>query len=230
MTPLLLGHRGTPKLHRENTMAGFQAALDAGLDGVELDVRRCADGTLVVHHDVELWDGRAIPELTAAQLAPQPVPTLDEVLAWAADTGAYLNIEIKFERLVPDDRVAHTLDAIRQHGLIQQVILSSFNPLILDAARTHAPDIERGFLYHKKYVYAGFNAVPVIMRRIDAVALHPHFPLIDEQLMQLARAQGWRVNTWTVNDPVEVRRLTDLGVRTLIGDRPEVLLAARQPV
>lgn len=230
MTPLLLGHRGTPKLHRENTLAGFQAALDAGLDGVELDVRRCADGTLVVHHDAELGDSRAIPELTAAQLAPQPVPTLDEVLAWAADTAAYVNIEIKFERMAPDDRVARTLDAVRQHGLTRQVIVSSFNPLILAAARRHAPDIERGFLYHKKYMYAGINFVPLIMRRIDAVALHPHFPLIDADLMQMAHSQGWRVNTWTVNDPAEVRRLTDLGVRTLIGDLPEVLLTARQSV
>ncbi|MFC6749243.1 glycerophosphodiester phosphodiesterase family protein [Deinococcus aquaticus] len=54
MKPLLLGHRGTPRLHTENTLVGFQAAMDAGLDGVELDVRRLMDGTLVIHHDPAL--------------------------------------------------------------------------------------------------------------------------------------------------------------------------------
>ncbi|MDB5046743.1 MAG: glycerophosphoryl diester phosphodiesterase, partial [Deinococcus sp.] len=49
----------------------------------------------------------------------------------------------------------------------------------------------------------------------------------DEALMKQARAHGWRVNTWTVNDAAEVSRLAALGVNGLIGDLPEVLLTAR---
>ena len=226
-SPLLLGHRGTPRLHRENTLIGFQAALDAGLDGVELDVRRLADGTLVIHHDLHLFDGRALNTLTAAQLAPHPVPTLDEVLAWARETGAYLNIEIKFEGARPDDRVARTLDGVRQYGLTPRVIVSSFSPLVLDAARAHAPEVERGFLYHRRWRLGGRDLVPVVMRRVDAVALHPHHSLVDEATMDLAREHGWRVNTWTVNERADVRRLTARGVSALIGDDPETLLSAK---
>ena len=223
MTPLLLGHRGTPALHRENTLTGFQAALDAGLDGVELDVRRLGDGTLVVHHDAQLEDGRALPTLRAAEL-PAFVPTLDAVLAWAADTGAFVNVELKHEAARPDDRVGRTLDAIRAHGVSRRVIVSSFMPTLLRAARDAAPEIERGLLTHKPYP-------PLLVRAVMAwtgsAALHPHHALIDAALMDTARRRGWQVNTWTVNDPAEATRLSALGVHALIGDHPDVLLTVR---
>lgn len=222
--PLLLGHRGSPRAERENTMPGFQAALDAGLDGVELDVRRLADGGLVIHHDLNLPDGRALNTLNAADV-PQEVPTLDALLAWAADTHAYLNIEIKFEGARPDDRVAGTLRAIRRHGLGERVIVSSFSPLVLAVARDLAPSIERGFLYHRSYTI-GIDLVPVVARRLKVAALHPQFSLIDRPLMEMARSENWRVNAWTVNDVSEVARLKVLGVDGLIGDVPEVLLSA----
>ena len=226
MAPLLLGHRGSPRVHPENTLASFQAALDAGLDGVELDVRRLADGTLVVHHDEALQGGRALPELRRAEL-PAAVPTLDDALAWAADTGAYVNVELKYEAARPDDRVGRTLDAVRAHGLARRVILSSFNPLLLRAARELAPDIERGLLIHRAYRIGLLDAVPLAMRLVDAAALHPHHTLVDAALMAQARRGGWRVNTWTVNEVADVQRLTALGVDALIGDLPHTLLTAR---
>ncbi len=142
--PLLLGHRGSPRAERENTMSSFQAALDAGLDGVELDVRRLADGGLVIHHDLNLPDGRALNTLNAADV-PQEVPTLDALLAWAFDTRAYLNIEIKFEGARPDDRVAGTLRAIRRHGLNDRVIVSSFSPLCWQWPATWPPALSADF-------------------------------------------------------------------------------------
>ncbi|MFC5847157.1 glycerophosphodiester phosphodiesterase [Deinococcus petrolearius] len=223
MAPLLLGHRGSPRTHPENTLAGFQAALDAGLDGVELDVRRLGDGTLVVHHDKALQGGRALPELTRAEL-PDGVPTLDGALAWAADTGACVNVELKYEAARPDDRVGRTLDAVRAHGLARRVILSSFNPLLLRAARGLAPDIGRGLLIHRAYPAALLRAV---MALTGGAALHPAHRTVTPELLVLARRHGWRVNAWTVNEVEEVARLVALGVDGLIGDVPDALLTAR---
>ena len=45
------GHRGLSARFPENTLPSFQAALDAGLDMIELDVRMTRDGQLVVMHD-----------------------------------------------------------------------------------------------------------------------------------------------------------------------------------
>lgn len=219
--PLLLGHRGTPRQYPENTLAGFQAALEAGLDGVEWDVRRLSDGTLVIHHDVALSGGELLPHLEREEW-PAELPTLQEGLSWAAETGAYVNVELKHEHVLPDDRVPRTLDAVRAHGLAGRVIVSSFMPTLLRAARQAAPDIPRGLLVHRAYPTALLVAA---MRWTGSAALHPAHPLVDVALMDLCRRQGWRVNAWTVNDLAEVRRLTALGVHGLMGDRPEVLLA-----
>ena len=56
----VIGHRGASRAERENTLEAFHAAVAQGADGVELDVRRTADGALAVHHDAHLPDGRAI--------------------------------------------------------------------------------------------------------------------------------------------------------------------------
>ena len=66
---------------------------------MELDVRRTADGVLVVHHDAHLADGRAIVELAAADL-PDAVPTLAAALDACAGMG--VNIEIKNNHPDPD--------------------------------------------------------------------------------------------------------------------------------
>ena len=56
--PLLIGHRGTRGRLPENSLEAFQAALEAGLDGVEFDVQRSRDGHLLIYHNFELADGR----------------------------------------------------------------------------------------------------------------------------------------------------------------------------
>ncbi len=223
MSPLLLGHRGSPRQFTENTLAGFQAAMDSGLDGVEWDVRRLGDGTLVIHHDPHLKDGRMLPQLRREDL-PEQVPTLTQALAWAADTGAYVNVELKAEGVRVDDRVGRTLDAIRGFGLGRRVIVSSFMPTQLLAARQLAPEIERGLLIHRTYPAPLLAAA---MRLTDSAALHPHFALVDEKMMAQAKARGWRVNVWTVNEEAEARRLLALGTDGLIGDLPGVLRAAQ---
>lgn len=228
--PLLLGHRGSPRAHRENTLASFQAALNAGLDGVELDVRRARCGTLVVHHDAHLFDGRAIAECTFRELRPHPVPTLAEVLALVKDADAYVNVELKYERAAPDDRVARSAQLLTRYGLERHSVVSSFNPLLLRALKGAAPAIERGFLFHREYRLGRLDAVDRVARALGVAALHPHWRLVTPELMRLARVRGWRVNVWTVNDEAQARRLLDLGVDALIGDLPEVLLRARRSV
>jgi glycerophosphoryl diester phosphodiesterase len=56
---LVIGHRGAAGLYPENTLSGFEQALDIGVDGIELDVLITADGVPCVHHDYRLK-----PEIT----------------------------------------------------------------------------------------------------------------------------------------------------------------------
>jgi glycerophosphoryl diester phosphodiesterase len=76
---LVIGHRGAPLVAAENSVASFRAASDAGADGVELDVRRTADGGFAVHHDAHLADGRPVVTLGRAELS-RDIPDLDAAL------------------------------------------------------------------------------------------------------------------------------------------------------
>ena len=77
--PMVVGHRGVPRLHQENTLAGFRRAAALGIPAIELDVVLSADGVPVVFHDADvdrLTDGRgAVADLTWDQLARLRVGT-----------------------------------------------------------------------------------------------------------------------------------------------------------
>ena len=51
---LVIGHRGARGHVAENTLASISKAIELGVDGVEIDVFRCATGELVVFHDKTL--------------------------------------------------------------------------------------------------------------------------------------------------------------------------------
>src|SRR5690606_37488045 len=101
---LVLGHRGSPLRAPENSLRSFALALEAGADGVELDVQRSADGVPVVIHDPTLertghGEGpvaaRTWEELSRLTGGGEPIRSLRQAADWAAATGAWLNVEIK---------------------------------------------------------------------------------------------------------------------------------------
>src|SRR5437763_737162 len=98
--PLRIAHRGMPRRAPENTLPAFALALDAGADGLELDIHATADGVIVVHHDPVLRDGRAIATLRLDDLRRYEVargvgiPSLQELLD-LVDSRAIMFVEIK---------------------------------------------------------------------------------------------------------------------------------------
>jgi glycerophosphoryl diester phosphodiesterase len=225
--PLLLGHRGANRVHLENTMPAFEAALSAGLQGVELDVQRTRDGVLIVHHDFHLPDGRLIAALDFSQMhLPNGynVPTLAEVLTWAKTTGAYLNIEIKLETWQTDGREYEVASLVERSGLGEQIIISSFNPVSLWRVKRAAPGLETALLFYnskRNWVLDHGYLAPFL----GIAAIHPHHSLVTPELVLNAHRRGWKVNVWTVNDPDLSTRLLSMGVDGLIGDEPSNLLS-----
>jgi glycerophosphoryl diester phosphodiesterase len=153
---MLLGHRGSPNVARENTLPSFQAAMDAGLDGLELDVQRSLDGVLVVHHDFHLPDGRLIASLNAKEIqdAILPMdgrtPRLADVLEWAKSVNAFVNVEIKSSGLQSDNRELETVKCIAATGMRSNVIVSSFNPASIARVRFADSGLETGLLFENK--------------------------------------------------------------------------------
>jgi len=236
--PLNLAHRGARQVAPENTLAAFCAALDIpGCDGVELDVHLSADGQIVVIHDFTLdqtTDGHGpVGAKTLAELkqldagswkdrrfAGERIPTLKEALDVLGDR-AIINIELKSRMAHRTGLEARVVELVLQQCLGQRVILSSFDPLAIWRVKRLAPHLVTGLLYAPK--------MPFYLRRawlrplVHPDALHPHHALISPDWMRWAKARGYRVNVWTVNEPAAMRQMADFGVDAIITDRPEVL-------
>lgn len=221
----IYAHRGASAAEPENTIAAFRRAALMGADGVELDVRRSADGALVVHHDAHLGDGRAIVELGAADL-PAGVPLLDAALD--ACRGLVVNVEIKNLQgdpdFDPDDSlVPSVLAACTGH----EVLVSSFNlrtiDRVLEASGGAVPTAFLAMVPPDREVAA---RLVDRCRRHGHRVLHPHHAGVTPHLVDLCRAQGMALNTWTVDDPDRMRALADLGVDGIVTNVPDVARSA----
>lgn len=224
--PLVYAHRGSSLRAPENTMKAFALGLDEGADGVELDVRRCASGEVVVAHDADLMRvagvrGRIV-DLTFQQLAEHDVgsgehiPRLDDVLDLIVSRGAVVNVEIKADddnilRLVRS--VAHVLTR-RARKDRDAVLISTFHPIACALVRTLMPDLPVGFLYEDNVQGRLLSSLTPRLLRVAAV--HPNFSLVNETSIAQARRRGFLTNVWTVDDPAEARRLASLRVDGLI--------------
>ena len=235
--PLNIAHRGASRMAPQNTLAAFEKALDVGADGIEFDVRLCADGVPVVIHDatvdattdgsgrVEAMELAALKRLDAGSsfspaFAGTQIPTLAEVLE-AVEGDVLLNIELKDPAPLDPRLEQAVVDVIRQHGNEKQVLLSSFNPLALRRVQKLAPHLATALLYTPP-AWATLYLARLILPR-PLAALHPHCAVAEEQWSDWAEAHGSRVHVWTVDDPPEMRRLIGAGVNGIITNKPDVL-------
>jgi glycerophosphoryl diester phosphodiesterase len=219
----VIAHRGASRVEPENTVAAFRRAAELGADMVELDVRRSADGLLVVHHDAHLSDGRAV-SATAAADRPPSVPDLDSALD--ACTGMAVNIEIKnapgepgFE---PDRRLADDVAAtVTARGDTDRIIVSSFDRATIDRLREIAtPPIATAWLVSVPPP----DALDVVVAG-GHQALHPWWQAVDEALVEQAHAAGVAVNVWTCDDPEAMALLAGWGVDGICTNVPDVAVA-----
>jgi glycerophosphoryl diester phosphodiesterase len=149
-----IAHRGAPRSGRaaENTLPAFEAAIGAGADWLEFDVRRTADGELVVIHDptLEQTHGRpdAVADLTLDEIrafGPPVVPTAAEVVSLAVASQVGIAAEIK-DGPANDGLAAQLIELIRASDAVDRTVLLAFEPATLEELVTIAPEIRRCWL------------------------------------------------------------------------------------
>ena len=172
----IIGHMGMGRLrpgarYAENSIPGFVAALDAGADGIELDVHLTADDGVIVHHDyrlgrttevAEVGSRRLVSHLSAAELTEVPLigqakstlPTLAEVMQGVGPVLGDGEVWVELKRQAPGHRdrrlLERALEILTADPAWRQVVLRSFDhKLLCDArrlredARVHALSITR---------------------------------------------------------------------------------------
>jgi glycerophosphoryl diester phosphodiesterase len=202
-SPLIIGHRGFAARFPDNSLAGVRAALEAGADGVEVDVRRCADGTWVCNHN-RTRDGRVVGEWSLAALRRQGVPALAEV-AEAVPAGRFLYVEVK---PLPERDLAEGLAELAallvSLAAATRVISSSEH--VLAAIGCALPGIRRSLV---------FNEIPEVLP--VGVELSPFHRLVESLL-----AAGRPLHPWTVNRPERMRALAGMEVASITTNWPSL--------
>lgn len=222
----LIAHRGFAGKHPENTLRAVRSAAGCA-DEVEIDVRRCDSGELVVIHDASVdrvTDGsgpvcrHSLAELRNLRVldTDETVPTLEEVLDAVPPTVG-VNIELKEVGLADDAvRLARAADP--------QVCVSSFHANELEGCRGADCAVPRAYLFDGEPDQAMEFA-----RELDCSFVHPSLDCCSERLVGDAHAAGMSVNVWTVLEAAEAERLADLGADGVIADFADVLPEAEPP-
>ena len=226
-----MAHRGASKVEQENTTMAFRRALEMGANAVELDVRRCSTGELIVHHDAKLSDGRAIIATKKTDL-PSHIPTLNEALD--ACGSMWVNIEIKNDSSEPDfdpsERITHeVVEFLKQRGSIEKWLISSFRRETVDTVRKLMPELKTAWLV-MTIDNAELETVASRMSKQGHYAIHPWVKSLTEQLVIVFHKHGLKVNTWTCDNPSRMNELIDWqvdGICTNVPDTALAVIAAR---
>ena len=236
----IIGHRGTPScsLHPENTLESIRAALDAGADGVEIDVRATRDGVLVLAHDPDLGrilgagpqQGPVVAESTLAELRGLRlgngvrVPTLIEALDLAAAHHAFVVTEVKPESGgAAAARTARLLgelldDRRARHPGADRVSTSSFD--LATAASLAGHGTVSGALIVAPHVDPEVAARRALRRGVTDVHLNPAHVRRDPAVVSRVRGLGLLVAVGVVDDLVEARLVSRLGADMICTDDP----------
>ncbi len=235
--PTHIAHRGAGKLAPENTLAAFKLGYAHGYRMFECDVKLSADGVAYLMHDATLerttdgvgsaadWAWSDLAQLDAgawhsAPYAGEPLPTLRNIAAFVRANDCHLNIEIK---PIPGTE-KHTGEVIANlaaqlwTGAAIPPLLSSFSEIALEAAHYAQPTIPRALLV---------NNIPsdwqVKLERLSCVALDCNVTFLSDGDVRAVNAAGYKLLTYTCNDPVRATQLLAIGADGVITDAVDVI-------
>ncbi len=220
---LVIGHRGAGGLAPENTMAAFQAGLEAGADMLELDVRLTKDNIPVVIHDSRLARTHrlrdAVSGLTHEEIvrltAAQPIPTLEEVLD-AYFGVILLNIELKSRG--SGQIILSLLESryIKKTRDWDNVIISSFKGTELLAIRRRSPKANLAMLHNENpFLFVAYQ------RFINFTAVGFHRLYLNRFALEIAKKAGLFTYVYTVNRPAALPLLQAQGLDGIVTNYPD---------
>ena len=232
----IFAHRGFSGKYPENTMLAFEKAVEIGVDGIELDVHLTKDNEIVIIHDEDIkrtTDGEGlVKDMTLEELRKFDasatfrgqygfcgIPTLREYFELVKDTPIITNIELKtgvYEYHTIEQRV---IDMVREFGLSEKIIFSSFNHFTVKRCEEIAPEIKRGFLTGDwLYDFGKYTA------ERNVQCCHPWHVSLSEDVIKEMHDAGCEINTWTVNEYEDIKKLSAWGVDSLIGNFPDRMI------
>ena len=230
-----VAHRGNPDEAPESTLAAFASALEIGVDMIEFDVHRLADGELAVMHDPTVdrcTDGTgALAEMTigkvrgldagawfSPEFAGQRVPTLAEALA-AIPAPVRLNIHLKTVRDEDESFEESVLEHIRAAGAEERALIVHHHQPSLDRLRAVAPELEYcllpmcsdGLEYIGRANAEGFKV------------LQPGRGMMSEDFCEAVHERGMHANVFYADTREDMEQYIAWGIDGILTNRPRLL-------
>ncbi|NLX04775.1 MAG: hypothetical protein GXY33_06500 [Phycisphaerae bacterium] len=230
----ILAHRGVSGLYPENSRIAMEKSVELAVDGIETDLRITSDGQIVLMHDAALdrtTDGTGAvidhtldqlrqrrlkgPAAAGADCYPdQTVMTLDELFDLLKSTSLHLRLEVKeigFESLL--------VDRIKQAGLVERTMVSSFIPTVPLAVKTVDRTI-RTALLTSRFDPAVFEQ---ILPHVDGVDLGVNDALTAD-VVRRVRDHGLAVSFWTIDRVEDFRRALQFEPDYIMSNIPQRML------
>lgn len=226
-------HRGYSGSYPENTLAAFRAVAKLPVHGVEFDVHLTKDCQVVVIHDESInrtSNGKGyIKDMTLKELrsydfgswfgrefAGEIIPTLSEVLNVFQQSHHHINIELKSDVFVYTGLEELVLKEVEECGMMERVVISSFDHEAVKRVFELAPYVENAALFANMILN-----VKEYQTQLPAKALHVYLPTAVRKPVLDAIKQGSIVRVWTVNELDYVDQLLRLGIDGIFTDEPE---------
>ncbi|OBQ51646.1 glycerophosphodiester phosphodiesterase [Tamlana sp. s12] len=221
---LKIGHRGAKGHLAENTLESIKKALDLKVDGIEIDVHRCASGELVVFHDFTLnrvTDGfgeiskHTLNNLKKVKVKGRyQIATLSQVLT-LVDNKCLLNIELKGQDTAKEACRLITFFVDKKGWDYNNIIVSSFQFDLLEEVFEINKNIPLGVLTNTNLEEAVNFA-----KQINATSIHPNYTMLTPENVEELR-QDFKVIAYTVNNLKPIERMIEYGVSGIISDYPD---------
>lgn len=230
-----MGHKGADLIAPGNTLESFRAAVELGVDTIELDVLWLPDShlpleqraPLVVAHDWADAESRTPLQLTEA---------LDAFLEPPLD-GVEIDLDVKLP-----GREEELVDALRERGLIERAMVSTMEMHTLKRVLELEPALRRGWTYPKvtrdwtstRWAKPAMPAALAGMRlrlpglaadklpKFGVEAMWVYHPLVTARLARICRLAGVELIAWTVDDERRMRKLLAAGVTGLCSNDPRL--------
>ena len=224
---LSIGHRGAKGYVAENTYESISKAIELGVDGIEIDVFKCASGELVLFHDKNLkeltGESGLIENLTIKELeqflvlGKYKIPTLKDVLT-RIEKPLFVNIELKgLNTAQATSKIIADISRSTSWSL-EHFIVSSFNWDELEQFRSIDKNTPVGVLVSKSM---SINEAIEFGKKINAQAIHPNFKLLNDKAVKKIKNNGFKIYTWTVNNEDDINFMKKLEVDGIISDYPD---------
>jgi glycerophosphoryl diester phosphodiesterase len=241
--PLVIAHRGASLLAPENTLSAFRLAVELGADAIEFDVKLSRDRVPVILHDMTLdrttnGTGKIkdttlddIKKLDAGskfslEYSGEPIPTLSELVEEFQEK-ILLNIELTNYNTPFDRLPAYVLSIIEKAGILDKVLISSFNPYALRSVNRMRSEVRTALLVAPKLPKWILHSLISLSPHHD---LHPHSSLVSDSLVRQVHRSIGRVNVWTVNRYEVMVGLLKIGIDGIISDDVATALDACKEV